>query len=106
MSLLSAAKAAVAESDVKLDSPAALMQVHLSPAVMLLRKLARSRTVEHVHAPMQRQLRQILTNACCRRFCCVRCSPETAARSVSKRASVEAPRCRAAARVGTDDYVP
>ena len=38
MSLVSAAQAAIEESDVKLDSPAALMQLHLAPAVMLLRK--------------------------------------------------------------------
>ena len=38
MSLYSAAKAAVEDSDVQLDSPAALMELYLNPSVMLLRK--------------------------------------------------------------------
>ncbi len=49
MSLYSAAKAAVEESDVQLDSPATLMELYLSPALMLLRKF--HCTQLHVLAP-------------------------------------------------------
>ena len=62
MSVVSAAKAAVEESDVKLDSPAALMELHLRPAVLLLRKFLRGAACSRQRLPILRLMRRLLRN--------------------------------------------
>eukprot|EP01043_Picozoa_sp_COSAG02_P011218 COSAG02_NODE_409_length_22892_cov_11.461150_22_plen_571_part_00 len=78
MSVYSAAKAVVEESDVELDSPAALMEIYLRPSVMLLRKLHCSQL--HVLAPALDHPTDVATAPrrpcgfnwfCCLRLLCV-----------------------------------